>query len=48
MVMKSRELWISEPAAQQSCLRGRYSCIVTIKLMVIEALYCKREVYISA
>lgn len=46
--MKSRELWISEPAAQQSSLRGRYRCIVTIKLMVIEARYCKQEVYISA
>lgn len=48
MVMKSRELWISEPAAQQSSLRGRYRCIVTVKLMVIEAMYCKQKVYISA
>lgn len=43
MVIKSGELWIYEPAAQQSGLRGRFRFIAIIKLMVIKAMGYKHR-----
>lgn len=43
MVVKSAELWIYEPAAQQSSLTRRYRFIVIMKLMVIKAMNYKHR-----
>lgn len=43
MMMKSGELWMDEPAAQQGSLRGRLRFIAIIKLMVVKAMDCKHR-----
>lgn len=47
MVIKSRDLWLYEPAVQQNNFRERYRCIVIIKIMVVEAMCYKQGDFTS-